>query len=423
MHIKFIYPRFEKLLESYSELYIENPILQYVGEYKMPPAMGIPILIKKLPDGITYTIEDENVNDINYDENVDLVAISFFTPQASYAYKIGDNFLKKGIKVIMGGMHPSMIPEDVKHHCTSVCIGEAEDIWGKILKDFRSDSLKPYYKADNYPVVSQLVSPIFDNINLTGYTWKDRLVSLSRGCHNTCKWCVIPGYQGNKVRLGDVDSLVSDIKILSEKGLHIYLTDNLTVLNASCIRQDVVSFFKKLSEFKPHLFLQSMGGSKYDSKYIKLLSDAGMKTMYLVFSDDPFSKRFFIKDKKVWNSSIDLIKELNDNGVGVMGSFGIGYDCSYEDQFDLILDFCFKTQLKFAEFVIATPFPNTPFWNYLKENNRLILPIEWTKYNCAHIVFKPKHLSEEKLLDGFKFLWKEFYSNITIMESLKSIYN
>lgn len=417
MKIKFIYPKFDKFLENHPQLVAEFPKIASTWSYTMPPSLGIPTLINLLPADVEWEVQDENIEPILFDDDSDLIAISFFTPQAVYAYKLGDNFLKRGKPVIMGGMHPSMIPEDCSPHCTSICIGEAENIFPVILDDFSNNRLKPLYKADTPPSSEEIVEPrkgIFDIRNK--YDWHASLVSISRGCPFGCDWCNVPIYQGSKTRFRPIDHVVNEISKLA--GQEFYITDDTIMLNRRTIRQYMQELFKRIEPYDVNLFLSGSPAMNTDPGYLDAAARAGAKSMYTVFASDPLSARFYKRHEGIWQRTIDLVNMLEDRGIRFFGSFGLGFDCMFEDQFDLILEFCEKADVKTAEFFIATPFPNTPFWKKIEEENRFILPRDWSKYNCANVVFRPKHIDEQQLADGFIYLWKEFYKNRNHEETL-----
>lgn len=416
LHIKFIYPKFDKLIETYPEL-VQYEVYLGLGDFKMPPAQGIPILVNLLPDDIQWTVEDQNIQEINYHDDADLIVISFFTPQAGYAYEIGDKFLQLGKPVIMGGMHPSMIPDDVKPHCTSICIGEADTIWLDIINDFRNNCLKSVYTAKDVPSVSQFGTPK-SNVFSTKkqYDWEASLLALSRGCFVKCDWCNIPVYQRTNLRLRPIDDVVSDFKMLS--GQIIYICDDITMLGLPQTEKYLMAICERIEEYNVKLFLSSSLAINTNPLFLDAIAKAGTKMMYIVFASDIFSAKFHKKDKAVWNKAVSLVKMIEDRGVIFYGSFGVGFDCMYDNQFDLILEFCEKADVKMAEFFIATPFPNTPMWHKVKQENRLYQPVDWKKFNCANIVFKPEHVSEQQLLEGFLLLWKEFYRKNDFMKSL-----
>ncbi len=118
MKVTFVYPRFEKFLETYPEL-AELPAVAATWAFRMPPALGIPILANLLPADVSFRVIDQNIEPVDFSDDADVVAISYFTPQAGFAYEIGDEFLRRGKTVIAGGMHPSTMPEEAALHCTS----------------------------------------------------------------------------------------------------------------------------------------------------------------------------------------------------------------------------------------------------------------------------------------------------------------
>lgn len=415
MKIKFVYPKFDKFLETYPEL-AEMPAIAAMWRFTMPPALGIPIMASLTPENIEWHVQDQNIEEIDYDDDSDLIAISYFTPQASYAYEIGDKFMEKGKTVIMGGMHPSMVPEESLKHCDSICIGEADNIWLEILHDFKKRQLKPIYKACDPPLPDEIKSPKIDIFNSEKYDWHASLVSITRGCPYNCSWCNIPIYQGKKIRFRPIDIVVEEIKKLS--GKEFYVTDDTIMLNRENTQKYLIELCERIKDFNVNMFLSCSPSVNSENKFLDTLASAGTKNLYMVFASDTLSKLFYSGNKLIWERCIDLVKTIEDKGIRFFGSFGVGFDFAGENQFDLILDFCEKAKVKTAEFFIATPFPNTPFWNQIKEENRLLQPIDWKKYNCANVVFKPKLITEEKLRDGFLYLWKEFYKNADYREFL-----
>lgn len=417
MKIKFIYPKFDKFLETYPDL-AEMPAIAAAWAFKMPPASGIPIMAGLTPDDIEWHVQDQNIEEINFEDDSDLIAVSFFTPQAGYAYEIGDEFMHRGKTVVMGGMHPSMMPEETLKHCNSLCIGEVDTLWQDIIGDFKRGQLKPVYKSDRPPTSEEIRAPRADVFDISRYDWHASLLSITRGCPYNCSWCNIPVYQGKDIRFRPMSAVVEDIRKLA--GKEFYITDDVISWNRENISNYVIELCNRIRDFNVRMFLSGSPAMNTDIRFLKAISQAGCKNMYMVFASDTFSKMFYMKNKAIWDRCLELIKTLEDLGIRFFGSFSVGFDFAGEEQFDLILEFCRKANVKAAEFFIATPFPNTPFWKQMKEENRLFHPIDWKKYNCANVVFKPKLISEDKLLEGFLYLWKEFYKDIHYRDYLSS---
>jgi radical SAM superfamily enzyme YgiQ (UPF0313 family) len=417
MKIKFVYPKFEKFLETYPEELGGLPQIAATWAYTMPPAMGIPVLVNLLPPDVAWAVEDQNIEPVVFDDDSDLIAISYFTPQAGYAYELGDSFMAHGKTVIMGGMHPSMIPENVAPHCHSLCIGEADTIFPAMLDDYCQGRLKPVYQAPTPPQPHEIVAPkrgVFDVQKK--YDWHASLISITRGCPFGCSWCNVPTYQGTKTRLRPIDDVVRDIAELA--GKEFYVTDDMIMLNRPALQRYMMALCERIAEYKVNMFLSCSPAMNTDPHFLDAIARGGAKSMYTVFADDPFSNRFYARHPGVWERTLNLVRLLEERGIRFFGSFGVGFDSMGADQFDVILDFCEQAKVKTAEFFIATPFPNTQFWKDIEAQNRFIMPRDWKKFNCANVVFKPKHTTEQQLLDGFFRLWREFYTRSDVADSL-----
>ncbi|HDK41738.1 MAG TPA: radical SAM protein [Candidatus Pacearchaeota archaeon] len=422
MKIKFIYPKFDKFLETYSEL-AEMPSIAAMWAFTMPPALGIPIMVNLTPSEIEWSIQDQNVEEIDFEDDSDLIAISYFTPQASYAYKIGDEFIERGKTVISGGMHPSMFPKEALFHSHSICIGEVETLWSAILTDFKNGQLKSVYKNEKPPAPNEICAPKANVFNHEKYDWHASIVSVTRGCPYNCNWCNIPIYQGKKIRFRPLDILSEEIRQLP--GKEFYIADDTIMLNREEITNYLMELCKCIKDYDLSMFLSCSPAMNSDSTFLRSLADAGTKNLYMVFASDAISQMFYTGNKAVFEKCVDLVKKIEDNGIRFFGSFSVGFDFADENQFDLILEFCEKAGVKTAEFFIATPFPNTPFWHEMKEKKRLILPLRWEKYNGANVVFKPIAITENKLLEGFLSLWKDFYRNVNynnVLSTFPSLY-
>lgn len=421
MKITFIYPRFEKLLESRLELGKSEGAKKHLGNFSMPPALGIPIMAALCKGKHEVNLYDENVEEINYDDDADLVAISFFTPQANFAYKAAERFRAKGKAVIGGGMHPSLMPDEAQQYFDAICIGEVEGVWEDILGDFQRGKLKKVYQkpVDNIDIVPIPERDIF--LNHSKYDWEAKLIQTIRGCTYFCETCIIPSELGQNFRFKSVEKVIEEITSSDIRGDYYLIDDTLFLPSRECrnYREELFSALNELP-VKPRMFIPGSMNISTNDEFIKMLAKAGVLNLYLVTGCDPYSTRAFQKSgKDFFDYGLDLVKRYKDEGIEVYMSIGLGFDHQDEAAFDLTLEFTEKAKIKTAEFYILTPFPQTPAWKKFKNEER-ILHYNWTKYNTANVVFKPKNLSEKQLLDGYIQCWKEFYGKITIEESLSN---
>ncbi len=418
MKITFIYPKFERFFESRPELcdlsYVKN-----LGNFKMPPALGIPILSALSCKNHSLKLYDENVEEIDYNDDADLIAISFFTPQANYAYEIAKKFTAKDKTVIAGGMHPSSMPEEASEYFDSVCVGEVEGVWNEILSDFQNGQLKKIYHGGT-PDMGLVPIPdraIFFEKNK--YDWGAKLIQTMRGCSFNCENCIIPSEFGKKFRFKDINKVVEEIESHQVKGDYYLIDDTLVLPHKACFkfREDLMKAFSKMSP-KPRLFMSGSLNMNTEPDYLKTLVDGGVVSLYLVTGCDPFSIKAFEKgETKYFNWALEIVKDIQDAGIQVFTSIGFGFDFQDNYVFDISLEFLEKAKIKTTEFYILTPFPQSPVWHRLREEGR-ILHYNWTKYNTSNVVFKPKNFTENELLNGYIKCWKEFYSERSFKESL-----
>lgn len=421
MNITFIYPKFEKLLESRLELGTSTGAKKHLGNFSMPPALGIPIMIAMLKNKHSVKLYDENVEEINYNDNADLILISFFTPQANYAYDIAKRFKVKGKTVIGGGMHPTLMPEEASLYFDAICIGEVEGVWANIINDFNNGRLKKTYKKEipNIDIVPIPEREIFKGRN--NYDWEGKLIQTMRGCSFICENCIIPVGFGNGFRYKSIDKVINELKESQISGDYYFIDDTLFLPHKEC-REYRTTLFKAIAKLpvKPRIFISGSLNISFNPDFLKLLKDAGVINLYLVTGSDPYSIKAFQKgEERFFNYGLELVDKYQEAGIEVYISVGLGFDYQDNNVFDLSLDFIRKANIKTAEFYILTPFPKTPIWHQFRKENR-ILHYNWTKYNTANVVFKPKNFTEQELLEGYLKCWTEFYSNISIKESLSN---
>ncbi len=412
MKILFVYPKFLKYLET-------NPrIIEAIGEplyagYKTTPSLGIPILTALTPEEHDLYFIDGNIDKIPYNKHFDLVAINCFTPQARFAYKIGDTFRERGILTVMGGIHPTIYSEDCKKHVDSVVIGEAENTWSSVLEDAQRGRLKPFYRSVNHFNLDDYIIPdtrLYKDKK--GYDWKPLLIQCFRGCNYSCAYCAIPEAYGNSIRTRPVKSLMMEIEQnLDLDGL--FIADDQLLLPNKSIEKYAMEFFSELKNlnYKKDVFLNSSALLNRNLKLLKLVKEAGVSIIYLVMGFDPISVNAVSFNKPV--EAEYNIKMLQDLGFGIFASVGVGLDVDTPDVFKRHIDFLDRNNIRHAEFWILTPFPGSPAWKKYKQKGKIITE-EFEYYNGSHVVFQPRRMTVKQLEDGFIYLWKEFFTRFPL---------
>lgn len=419
MKIRFVYPRFRKFLEGHAEL-DELVRRHLVGNYTMPPSLAIPILASLTEPRHEMLLTDDNIGQpIDYDENVDLVAISFFTPQASRAYEIADRFRAAGKKVVVGGIHPSLRPHEAREHADAVCVGEGEVVWNRMLADAEAGKLEPVYIAEEPYDLAGAPLPRRDIFSDNDYHWDAHLVLTTRGCPVRCEGCPVPPKEGTRVRLRPIDDIVDDIRNMPYK--EFYFTDDTVMLPGKKYQNYLLKIMERTAELDIRIFLASTMMMVPSPEFYRRLHAGGAVSMYTVFGFDRNSKQLFSEEctARQWQDAIDLVRMNEDAGIHFFGSFGIGFDDHDERTAERILKFARDARIDCAEFYIPVPFPGTPFGVAAEQEGR-ILHRDYNRWNTGNVVFRPRNFTPERLQQTFYYLWQEFYRDKQPGDTLKS---
>ncbi len=419
MKVSFVYPRFEKFLESIPSLNTEL-VDHFLGNYTTPPSLGIPILAGMTPsDWEVELIDDNNGDLVDYDCDTDLVAINCFTPQAARAFELADGFRRGGKKVVMGGFFPSAMPSECLKHADSVNVGDGEPFWQQILNDVEQGILKENYIGGSCWDLSNLTRLRRDLFyNKKGYDWNADLVQTARGCLYNCGMCVIPNLQGHKIRLRPIEHIVEEVSSLRFD--QVYLAEDILFFPNKRIQEWAEGLLKALEPLNKHLFVSSTMSLNTSDKFLDLLARAGVTSFYCTMNVDAKSIKALAGDRESCLELVSLVRRLEDRGIRFYASYGIGRDWDDEKIIDSILSLSNEAGIQTAEFFLFTPYPASPQWHKLERQNRIIHK-DWTKYNGAHVVWKPLGISPERLYDIFVSLWSEFYRNIDWKDTVKKL--
>lgn len=405
--VTFIYPHFNKFLTDNTD--IDRGLVDYyLGDFTTPPSLGIPIMASWTPDDIEIELLDDNSGDvIDYSAHTDLVAINCFTPQATRAFEIADEFRLHGKKVVMGGFFPSFMVEDCLKHADSVNIGEVEPTWLQILEDTRNGRLKPVYKGGCCFDITKMRIPRRDIFySKKNYTWEEDLVQITRGCNYNCAMCAIPNHMGSRIRFRPIEHVVEEIKTL--KFENVYLADDTLFFPQRKIVEYSTELFKALIPLKKKYFVASTMALKTDPAFFDLAAAAGVCNFYCTMNVDPVSIRAIQGDKAATQQLIDLVNMLGDRNIRFFGSFAIGREWDDNSIADRTLELYHKANIRTSEFFLFTPYPGSKQWERLDRQGR-IFDKNWSHYNGAHIVAEHPVLSRDELYSQFVKVWNEFF--------------
>lgn len=407
MKVTFIYPKFEKFLESVEKMSSEREFFT-VGKFTCPPSLGIPILASVTPGDVEINFVDDNAGEkIDFDDGTDIYAINSFTPQGTRALEIAAECKARGKTVVAGGMFPSFMSEEFSGLVDSVCIGEGEYTWGELLSDYKNGCLKPVYKSSKPVDMAAMPEPRRDIFyNKTCYDWDEDLIQLTRGCLYNCAMCIIPRHMGTRLRFKPIDMAVREISHL--KFENVYLTDDSLFFPHRNVREYAEAFFRAVEPLGKKFFVSSTLALNSETSFLDLAARAGVRNFYCTLNVDPLSIKLLRGDKVARAKFKALVEELKSRDINFFASFGIGRDWDDDSIADRVLELCEFAGITTSEFFIFSPYPGSAHWDRLSSQNRIISR-QWHKYNGANVVFKPAKMSEDKLYERFVDCWKGFY--------------
>jgi radical SAM superfamily enzyme YgiQ (UPF0313 family) len=408
--VRFVYPKFARHAEAHPELKDAVPCNEYFG----PPSLGIACLAAVTPKEWELDFRDDRFEDVGLDDDVDLVAISVFTPSAMRAMELGDAFRARGKRVVMGGIFPSMMPDEAGAHADAVVVGEGEGVWPEVLRDAAQGTLRPRYRETAPVDLATLPLPRIDlYLDKEGgaFSPDDYPVQTSRGCPLSCSACVLPGVMGKRMRYYPAEHVVGQVEALAKRGkLGSFTEDTAFFATANKRFMRAIDVLAERGEAPVSYLGVSMPMIlATPDDVLARMRRAGIKMFYLVGGFDPITRGAFTgKDPRAREQGLAAVKKAMDHGIEPYTSFLVGNDEDDEGCFDRILEFSAEARIRKAEFAIMTPYPGTPVFGALERAGR-ILTRDWSLYNDANVVFRPAQMTPERLLAGYLHLWREFY--------------
>ena len=355
------------------------------------------------PPEIEVKITDENVEPIDFEEEVDLVGVTGMVMHAHRAYEIARRFRQRGVPVVMGGPHASSLPLEAKEHVDSVVIGEAENVWKGLIEDFKNSDLKPFYKRDAFSSMVGMPQPRLDLLRKDAYMTVN-CVQTTRGCPHQCDFCHVTHFFGKTYRCRPVEEVIEEVKRL-EGDFIVFIDDNI-----AGNRRYAKDLFTRLKPLKKKWASQASLTLTRDPDLLKLAAESGCVSLFL--GVESLSSENLKDVNKSFNQAHQLeeaMKVLHDHDIMILAGFIFGLDHDDEGVFERTLRFCERNRIELPSFFILTPLPGTPVFQRI-ESERRLLHRDWTKYNGATVVFRPKLMTEETLQQGFNWVCKEAYS-------------
>jgi radical SAM superfamily enzyme YgiQ (UPF0313 family) len=357
------------------------------------------------------SILDEGIEEIFPGRiQADLVGISAITGTAPRAYEIAASLRDRGIPVVIGGVHPTLMPEEAMRHADTVVVGYAEETWPQLLRDLAAGKLRRRYDQSPNLKLDNLPFPQRDRFNKSLVNVA-HTIEATRGCIYQCEFCVVPFAWGKPLQkpVGDV---VADIRQMRAKRV-IFLDLNL-IADVAYAKE----LFRALVPLKIRWGGLATTTIAWDDELLDLAARSGCRGLLIGF--ESLSQEALREAKKSFNMRRDyyeVVRKVRERGIALMGCFVFGFDSDTLETFDRTVDFVMTSRMDLPRYAIAAPFPGTAFFKRLKAQGRITTE-NWSLYDGQHVVFEPRDMSAEELLRGTRRAWKKTYSYASIWKRL-----
>ena len=380
--------------------------------------LTLPTLAALVPDDVPVelTLIDEGIDRIPEDLDVDLVGLTVITGTAPRAYELAAGYRERGISVVLGGPHVTLVPDDAAPHADSIVVGYAEETWPELLRDAQRGRLRPRYEQSEGFSLAGTPPPRRDLLPKGRYLTTS-VFEATRGCVHDCDFCVVPSAWGRKPYQKPVAEVVADVES------HVAATGDRRLifvdLNLIADRPYARALFRALAPLGVQWYGLATTLLADDAELLALAQASGCRGLLIGFESIVAAN--VARSNKAFNrpeSYARVVERLHAHGIAVYGCFVFGMDEDRPEVFEETARFAIEAGIDLPRFAILTPFPGTPLFRRLEAERRL-LTRDWELYDGQHVVFEPKRMTASELQAGTERAWKQAYSARSIWSRLR----
>ena len=381
---------------------LDNYAFRLIKYSRFPPLSLLTIAGMAPEDKWEILVRDEHVESSQVEGHVDLVGIQTYISCAGRAYDLAAHWRARGAKVVLGGLHPTSLPQEAMQHADAICTGPAETVWPQVLQDFEKGCLKGIYRGQCPGSAALVPLPRRHLMNPHAYLIRNTMVT-SRGCPHSCDFCYKSSFWGPTYYEARPIAQIEKELATVEDGLVFFLDDNLLAN-----RRHARAMFDLLRGSGIVWQAAASLDVTRDPGYLDEAYEAGCRSLFVGFeSISPENMRGNNKTVNATTDYLEACRRFHDSGIMINGSFVFGFDCDGPDVFERTVEFAIEAKILTATFHVLTPLPGTPAFERLDRDGR-ILHHKWAYYDTDHAVFRPRRMTPEQLESGHKRAYRQF---------------
>jgi len=377
---------------------VKDGVYRFLDHVSFEPLhLGI---LAALSDGHEVKVVDHDWDEIPSGERFDLVGITATTFSSQRAFDLADGFRKQGAKVVIGGVHACLMPEECLQHADAIVIGEAEYVWPQLLKDAAAGALKQTYQQDRPTDMDDVPIPrrdLFRQDPLVG------MLQATRGCNHSCKFCYLPNVPWHEHRRRSPDKVYEEMKGMKQR-IVFFVDDNLFV-----DEDYAIALCEKIAPLKKAWSVQAPTTITRNSRLLQAMQKSGCFFVQVGFQavhPDSLQRAGVVQNKV--EHYREIVRRFHEHGILVQGFFIFGFDNEDQRIFKTAEACIQQMDIEDALLYILTPYPGTPIYDQLKGEGRLLLH-DRDKYGWAHAVFRPAKMTPQELEQGVQQTYENLF--------------
>src|SRR5579864_5073185 len=401
-----IEPRYALLINPF---YPKDPNASF-GKHVLTPTLALTSFAATTPEHWRLQYWDENLLDGRppFRPMPEVVGITVHLAFARRAFELAQWYRSRGSKIVLGGLHVLSCPEECAPYADSLAVGDGVQLWPRILADVEGRCLRSKYAATYENDYREDPAPRRSILPRRSFLTTTSLIA-TRGCHNRCGFCYL-ATKGLRMpyRMRDPQQIAAEF--LADTQPYAVFIDNNLGSNPEYLRA-LCHALRPLNKIWSAAVSIDVTD---DPTLIQTMALAGCTGVFVGF--ESLTDENLSDAKKKTPKTADYsrrVRMLHDNGIQVNGSFVLGFDHDRKEVFTRTAEWIEENRLECATFHILTPYPATPLFRQMEAEGRL-LHHDWTLYDTAHAVFRPKHMSPEELERGYAWIYQRLFSHASI---------